>query len=209
MEKRSQLPESERPEKKAFNGQLRTMSDRDLLALFLGSGIAGTNVKQVAANVIRRFGGNLLTASPNDLRHVRGIGEVKAAKLAAAFELYRKLSNGNGSHQVRTLKDVQWLCHDIAREKQEILGFLALDVRERGPIIPVKEASLERLRKGCREKRLAAWLVWERTGVSQRWISERLKMGSASNVGHYVKSIRETKDAALLRLRKVVADRQE
>lgn len=112
-----------------LNGQLRKMSDRDLLAIILGSGVAGTNVKQVATTVIRRFGENLLTASPNDLRNVRGIGEVKAARLAAAFELYRKLSNGIGSHAVRTIQDVQWLCHDIAREKQEILGYLALDIR--------------------------------------------------------------------------------
>jgi hypothetical protein len=33
MKKRSQLPVSERPEKKAMAGQLRTMSDRDLLVL--------------------------------------------------------------------------------------------------------------------------------------------------------------------------------
>jgi len=33
---------------KALHGQLRTMSDRDLLALILGSGVAGANVKQIA-----------------------------------------------------------------------------------------------------------------------------------------------------------------
>ena len=54
-------------------------------------------------------------------------------------------------------------------------------------------------------KRLVAWLVWERTGASQSWLSARLKMGSASNLGWYVKSIRETKDPAVLRLRGLLA----
>ena len=90
MKKRSQLPRSERPEKKALNGQLRRMSDRDLLAIMLGSGVNGSNVKRVASSLIRKFGEHLLTANPENIRQVKGIGEVKAARLAAAFELYRR-----------------------------------------------------------------------------------------------------------------------
>ena len=93
MKKRSQLPRSERPEKKALNGQLRRMSERDLLAVILGSGVSGSNVKQVATTLIRKFGEDLLTADAAALCQVRGMGEVKAARLAPAFDLYRKLSD--------------------------------------------------------------------------------------------------------------------
>jgi len=128
MKKRSQLPVSERPEKKALSGQLKRMNERDLLALVLGSGVVGANVKEVAATALRKFGEKLLAVSPKDICSIRGIGEVKAAKLAAAFELYRRLCNSSG-HPVRTMQDVRWLCHDVAHAKQEILGYLALDVR--------------------------------------------------------------------------------
>ena len=131
MKKRSHLPRSERPEKKALNGELRRMSERDLLAIILGSGVSGSNVKQVATTLIRKFGEDLLTADAASLCQVKGMGEVKAARLAAAFELYRKLSDGAALRPVKTPEDAYWTCQDLAAEKQEVLGYLALDVRNR------------------------------------------------------------------------------
>ena len=56
MNKRKQLPRSERPEVKALNGELRSMSDKDILALILGSGVFGNDVKRVSGNLIRKIG---------------------------------------------------------------------------------------------------------------------------------------------------------
>ncbi len=131
MKSKAQLPRCERPEKKAMNGQLRTLSDRDLLAIILGSGVAGNNVKKVATTLIRKFGEDLLTVPAQDLCQIKGVGEVKAARLAAAFELFRKLSNGQSLRPIKTPEDAYWTCQDLASEKQEVLGFLALDVRNR------------------------------------------------------------------------------
>ena len=131
MKRKAHLPRSERPEKKAMNGQLRTLSDRDLLAIILGSGVAGNNVKKVATTLIRKFGEDLLTVPAQDLCQIKGVGEVKAARLAAAFELFRKLSNGQSLRPIKTPEDAYWTCQDLASEKQEVLGFLALDVRNR------------------------------------------------------------------------------
>lgn len=131
MTKRSQLPASERPEAKALNGQLRRMSERDLLALVLGSGVSGGNVKQVATALLRKFGNDLLTCEAGDLCQIKGIGEIKAARMAAAFELYRRLSDGTALRQVKTPEDAYWVCQDLGTAPQEILGYLALDVRNR------------------------------------------------------------------------------
>lgn len=122
MTKRSQLPRSEWPEKRALNGELRAMSDRELLALILGSGVRDANVKRVAATLLRTFGEELLTADAAALRAVKGVGEVKAARLAAAFELYRKLANGTVLRPVKTPQDTYRVCQDLASEKQEVLG---------------------------------------------------------------------------------------
>jgi len=131
MKKRSHLPRSERPEQKILNGRLRHLSDRDLLAIILGSGVVGSNVKQVATTLIRKFGNALLTADAAALCAVKGVGEIKAARLAAAFELYRKLSNGVAMRPTTTPADAYWICQDLAGAKQEVLGYLALDARNR------------------------------------------------------------------------------
>jgi len=131
MRRKAALPRSERPEKKATNGRLRSLSDRDLLAIVLGSGVFGANVKKVAGSLIRKFGEELLTVPPRDLCAIKGVGEVKAARLAASFELYRRLSNGQALRQIRSPEDAYWACHDLANETQEVLGYLALDVRNR------------------------------------------------------------------------------
>ena len=56
MKKRKQLPHSDRPEVKSLNGELRSMSDKDILALILGSGVFGNDVKRVSGNLIRKIG---------------------------------------------------------------------------------------------------------------------------------------------------------
>lgn len=131
MKKRKQLPRSERPEVKAMNGELRSMSDKEILAVFLGSGVSGNNVKRIAGNLIRKFGENLLTATPKELCEIKGIGPAKAAKLAASFELYRKLSNDIARMPINSLEDTNWLLQDLAKEKQEVMGYIALGVRNR------------------------------------------------------------------------------
>jgi hypothetical protein len=69
-------------------------------------------------------------------------------------------------------------------------------------LLKLDESRLDELKKGALEKRLLAWLVWDRTGVGQRWICERLKMGAAGNVGRYIQEVRQSRDVAVAGLRK-------
>ena len=131
MRKKRNLPISERPEIKVLKGSLSSMSERDLLAVVLGSGVAGSNVKKIATKLIKKFGDNLLTAAPKELTEVKGIGPVKAARLTASFEFYRRLSDENIRQPIKNAEDVRWICQNIASDKQEIFGYLALDVRNR------------------------------------------------------------------------------
>jgi len=71
------------------------------------------------------------TVPANDLCQIKGVGEVKAARLAASFELYRKLSSDTVRQPINSLADTRWLLQDLADEKQEILGYMALDTRNR------------------------------------------------------------------------------
>lgn len=87
------LPAHERPRERLLATGGPVLSDRELLALLLGTGGGkGVGVHELAERLLARFGsvGNLARAHPAELTTVPGIGTAKAALLAAAFELARR-----------------------------------------------------------------------------------------------------------------------
>lgn len=69
------------------------LSDRELLALLIGTGAApGSDVHALVERLLARFGSvtAIARAHPADLTVVTGLGPAKAARLAAAFELARR-----------------------------------------------------------------------------------------------------------------------
>ena len=86
------VPERERPRERMHELGTAGITNTELLAIILGSGIQGVNVKNVADNLLTEFDGlrGLSRVSPFNLRNVEGIGAVKADVLTAAFELGRR-----------------------------------------------------------------------------------------------------------------------
>ncbi len=68
------------------------LSDMELIALLLGSGLPGHNVFRVAQGLLDRFGSlrGLLDATPDDFGGMRGIGPARTALLVAVIELARR-----------------------------------------------------------------------------------------------------------------------
>lgn len=68
------------------------LSDVELLALLLGSGLPGHDVFDVARSLLDRFGSLrvMLDAQSEEFSGLRGIGPAKAAKLLAVLELARR-----------------------------------------------------------------------------------------------------------------------
>ena len=68
------------------------LSDVELIALLLGSGVAGHNVFDVARSLLVHFGSlrALLDAQPEDFASLRGVGKAKASQLVAVIELARR-----------------------------------------------------------------------------------------------------------------------
>ena len=119
---------SARPDRRAQRG-LGDLRTDELLAFVLGSGVAGNDVKAISAQLLKKFGGSLSTASVDDLAGVKGIGPTKAARLVSAFELARRLGTGLPAQFVDSASDVAKICADLAAARQEYLGFIALDAR--------------------------------------------------------------------------------
>lgn len=68
------------------------LSDAELVALLLGSGLPGHDVFALAHTLLTRFGSlrALLDAAPDDFKGLRGIGPARTAILVAVVELARR-----------------------------------------------------------------------------------------------------------------------
>jgi DNA repair protein RadC len=88
----SPWPIAERPRERLLAQGPSALSDAELLALFLGSGVRGQSALDVARQLIARFGrvSRVLSAAYRDVREVPGIGAAKYAQIAAVMELARR-----------------------------------------------------------------------------------------------------------------------
>jgi DNA repair protein RadC len=86
------LPQEARPREKLLSRGAAALSDAELLALLLRSGIQGKNVLQLAQELVDRFGGvaGLLHTPAEALKTVKGLGPAKRAELVAVLELARR-----------------------------------------------------------------------------------------------------------------------
>lgn len=86
------IPQQDRPRERLLRLGPEALSDAELLAIFINTGIAGENAIQVAQRLIREVGAlrELSRQEPGSLAQMRALGPAKAALLAAAFELGRR-----------------------------------------------------------------------------------------------------------------------
>ncbi|MGI8894452.1 MAG: RadC family protein [Casimicrobiaceae bacterium] len=85
-------PALERPRERLLAQGPAALTDAELLAILLRTGVIGRPVLDLAREILARFGGvaGLLAASTAEMRAVRGVGAAKAAELKAVVELARR-----------------------------------------------------------------------------------------------------------------------
>ena len=88
-----ELPETERPRERLAARGPGGLSAAELIALVWGSGSRGTSAVALADEALARHEGltGLARASDLELQAIPGVGTARAAQLAAAFELGRRL----------------------------------------------------------------------------------------------------------------------
>lgn len=86
------LSEADRPREKLRSLGPKALSNEELLALFLRTGVVGKSAIQLGRELIQRFGsiGQLGQIGLDELTKVHGLGTGKASQLVAAFELGRR-----------------------------------------------------------------------------------------------------------------------
>ena len=125
-------PEGERPREKLLAQGAQRLSDAELLAIFLRTGIAGRSAVDLARDLLSEFGSlrALLKASPEAFCRAKGLGEAKYTQLQAVLELARRhLAEALPERELLNEPAVlrRYLVSRLREETQEVFLGLFLD----------------------------------------------------------------------------------
>ncbi len=130
------LPADARPREKLLTRGPSALSDAELLALLLRTGISGKHVVQLAQELLDRFGGvgGLLHTGADALKLVKGLGPAKRAEVVAVLELARRALAQE--LQLRPLFDSPQAVRDylklqLGARAHEVFAVLFLDSQNR------------------------------------------------------------------------------
>jgi DNA repair protein RadC len=131
-----EMAPDERPREKLKLRGAAALSDGDLLAIILNTGIVGETVTDLAQRLLAQYGGlrGLFRMDLIELAGVRGLGDAKAVRLKAALELGRRLAalSPEARPQVGSPDDVANLLQiEMAALEQEQLRVVLLDTKHR------------------------------------------------------------------------------
>ena len=129
-------PESERPRERLLKHGAATLSDAELLAIFLRVGVKGASAVDLARSLMSRFGSlnRLFAASAPEFSDIPGMGNAKYAQLQAVLELARRalreeLTSGDALTSPRIVRD--YLRLTLSSLPHEVFMVLLLDAQNR------------------------------------------------------------------------------
>ena len=130
------VPVSERPREKLLTRGAETLTDAELLAIFVRTGVPGRSAVEIAHDIIGEFGGlvELLQASKKSFCNTRGLGPAKYAQLSAVLEIakryqFNKAERGAFLESPDAVKSLVAL--EMRNLEHEIFACLFLDNRHR------------------------------------------------------------------------------
>jgi DNA repair protein RadC len=130
----SQVPATVRLREKAIRSGTSSLTNVELLALLLGSGSARHNALAVAEQLVEQYGAEKLPDLPvATWQSVRGMGGANACRMAAAFELGRRLMTSPNADEPRVSSPAEAyaLVRDLKKARKEHLVALYLDAQNR------------------------------------------------------------------------------
>ena len=129
------LPPDARPREKLLERGPQALSDVELLAILLRTGMAGKNVFELSQELLATGGiAGLLQATAGSLKLVKGLGPAKQAELLAVFEIARRalsqrLQEREAFHTPDAVK--HYLQLQLAHKNHEVFAVLFLDSQNR------------------------------------------------------------------------------
>ena len=132
----SDWPSSERPRERLLERGAESLSDAELLAIFLRTGVAGKSAVDLARELLNEFGGlrQLLCADENSFCQAKGLGQAKYVHLKACLEMSRRfLQEALDREGPLTNPDdaKQFLLLQMRDYTKEVFACLYLDTKNR------------------------------------------------------------------------------
>ena len=139
-----ELPVEDRPREKLMTFGENKLSNSELIAILLSSGIKGRTAIELAQDILFQSGGllGLADQSVDELIQKKGIGQSKATRLKAAFELGRRLSDFAPAKKTvlrSPIHAVDYMQTRLKLKKQEVFIVVLLDIKSQ--VIKVEEIS--------------------------------------------------------------------
>jgi len=135
------LPLSERPREKALRHGIETLSNIEVLAIIIGSGVRDCSALDIATKLITITNGLRFfdAVTFHKIQEIAGINQISALRLSAVFELVRRIEKTKSEPQPRPL-NAEGIFNkyksELADETQEQLILLFLS--RRGAIVREK-----------------------------------------------------------------------
>lgn len=129
-------PEGERPREKLLQRGAAALSDAELLAIFLRTGVVGQSAVDLARQLLVRFGSltELFAAGEAEFCAIHGMGQAKYVQLQAVLEMSRRalgeeMRSGDALSSPRAVRDYLQLM--LRSREQEVFMVIFLDAQHR------------------------------------------------------------------------------
>lgn len=103
------LPDDDKPREKAMAQGVASLSNAELIAIALGSGLPGKSAVELAREILGSCGGNLSALARMSIKEMvrkhKGVGPAKAVSLAAAIALGERCAVSAGSQGLPVIKE--------------------------------------------------------------------------------------------------------
>src|SRR5207248_869388 len=130
-----ELPEEDRPREKLLKRGADALTNRELIAILLRTGVRGKNAVEVGGEILEKYKtlSGLTRTSASELRKIRGIGPAKAVQLAAAFKLGERMAKEKISREKIDSPELvnEFFGTEMRALQKESLRVLLLDTRYR------------------------------------------------------------------------------
>ncbi|MBI5739162.1 MAG: DNA repair protein RadC [Nitrospirae bacterium] len=139
MKKLRDIPESDRPREKLQQKGAESLSDKELMAILLGSGTKGHDVLTVAGRILKILDGSNGNLYIEELQKIEGVGLAKATLIAAALEFARRRIRPEGL-KISFPADILPLIQHYADRKQE--HFICISINGANEVVKSRVVSV-------------------------------------------------------------------
>ena len=132
----SHWPSAERPREKLIQQGASALSDAELLAIFIRTGVSGVSAVDLSRHLLNDFGSlrNILGASAGDFCRRKGLGMAKFVQLQAVMEIARRHLREQLDRQdclTSPSQTMEYLRAQLRDHDYEVFACLMLDNRNR------------------------------------------------------------------------------